>query len=145
MWRPYLADLNSKAKGTVEGVQDITGTSLGTAIIHRYLNMAYYQAGGLSLSGCGGTGTQGEIENFLAAHFMAMSREQQAVSESVGGEASVHFRGQTGQGLQATLFGQAAISLDCSGKLAKASLKKPIFQVWDHDDIDYDAEGDENR
>ena len=140
-----MVALNSNVKGTVQGVQDITGTSLGTAVINRYLNVAYYRSSGLDLSGCGGTATMGEIQNFLAAHFIAMSREQQTERESIAGEASANYRGKTDMGLRATLYGQAAIDLDCSGELANVGLKKVKFQVWDHDDIDYDAEGQEHR
>jgi len=81
-----------------------------------------------------------EIQVQLAAHFISIGREPQVKNESFGGEASATFRGTTGQGLQATLYGQAAIDLDCSGTLAKSGLKKASFRVWDHMDIDYDAE-----
>jgi len=77
------------------------------------------------------------------AHFIATSREPQTQSESVGGEASVTYRGKTDMGLNATLYGQQALALDCSGLLAKAGLKGASIKVWDHDAIDYDLDPDD--
>lgn len=58
-----------------------------------------------------------ELERWLAAHLLACSREQQPMSESIGG-ASISYRGQTGLRLDATLYGQQVALLDTTGRLA---------------------------
>jgi hypothetical protein len=139
-----MATLNSNAHGSVPGVQDILpDTDLGTGAINRYINMAYYRTKDIDLSNCGGTAAMGEVQNLLAAHFISIGPERQTESESIGGEASVKFTGKTSEGLRATLYGQAAIDMDCTGALAKAGMKRASFRVWSHDDIDYDYESED--
>lgn len=130
--------LESDVLGSAQGVKDITGTSLDDDVINRYLNLAYQQTKDLDLSSCGGDSTLAEIQNFLAAHFLAMSREQQPESESIAGEASVSYRGNSGAGLRATLYGQTAVDLDCSGTLAKRGRKKASIRVFGHEDVSDD-------
>lgn len=70
---------------------------------------AYYTAARLEL-----------IERLLAAHFCCVSFPR-AKSEGVGGgDAQQSKRGQTGKGLEATLFGQQAMALDIAGGLKAA-------------------------
>ena len=57
------------------------------------------------------------IETYLAAHFYALRYLQ--FSEKKTGRASVVIQGKTGMGLEATLWGQQALSLDPSGCLAE--------------------------
>lgn len=84
------------------------------------------------------------IERWLAAHFYVMS-DQNYTSRSTAG-ASGSFQGQTGSYLEASKYGQMAISLDYSGMLysltsgpnrrtAKATwLGKPVSQQIDYED-----------
>jgi hypothetical protein len=58
-----------------------------------------------------------EIETWIAAHLFATTLERQAKREKVE-EADVTYMGTDGKGLQATTYGQFAISLDPSGTLA---------------------------
>jgi hypothetical protein len=55
------------------------------------------------------------IERWLSAHSYAMS-DQPYSSKSTGG-ASASFQGQTGKYLEATKYGQMAVTLDRSGTL----------------------------
>lgn len=132
--------LNPNVRGTVEGVRDVSGTEIDFAIIERALNVAYYNTLPLAgeLGDCGGTAVLAEIQNFLAAHFIAIGdQDRQTMSESIAGEASAKYAGVSGMGLEATTYGQQAIALDCSGKLARAGLKRASFTVWAHEDFDY--------
>lgn len=135
-----MATLNENALITASDVSEVIDTDLGTAVVHRFINQAYFVSKDLSgrLSDCGGDGALAEIQAQLAAHFIATSREFQPEQESIGGEASVRYRGQTGKGLEATTYGQNALMLDCSGTLAALGKKRATFKVWAHEDIDYD-------
>lgn len=56
-----------------------------------------------------------KIELFLAAHFVTL-RERQKKSEAMG-TSSADYEGVTRMNLQASLYGQTAISLDTSSTL----------------------------
>jgi len=58
-----------------------------------------------------------EIERWLAAHFLACTREQQAQREGVD-KADIVYQGRTGMGLDSTYYGQMAKLLDVTGILA---------------------------
>lgn len=135
-----MAVLDENALIDADDVKEVIDTDLTNSAINRFINQAYVTTIPLSgrLGSCGGSTAHAEIQCQLAAHFIAMSRERQTVSESVGGEVSVKFAGQTGKGLEATTYGQNALALDCSGTLAALGRKRATFRVWDHDDIDYD-------
>jgi len=68
-------------------------------------------------------GHKKEIERWLAAHLIAATREQQIQKAGAGG-ANVTYQGQTGMGLEATLYGQQCIRLDTTGKLAALGAKR---------------------
>lgn len=57
-----------------------------------------------------------QIETYLAAHLISTTRERKA--EQVSGEGGVHFEGKTGMRLEATHYGQTAMLLDATGRLA---------------------------
>lgn len=58
-----------------------------------------------------------QIEIRVACHYCSR-RDQQLVSESVGGASGQYMVGQLGEGLRATTWGQDAIQLDITGVLA---------------------------
>ena len=71
-----------------------------------------------------------EIEKWVAAHFVASTREQQASEVGAGDGVESTFQGKTGMGLTATFYGQNAVSLDTSGvlaNLAKGGYKQVSF------------------
>lgn len=137
-----MTTLNSNASATVADVREVIDTDLTDAQINRFINQAYFRTIPLAskLGACGGSDVLAEIQALLAAHFISITRERQVHSESVEGGASVTFEGNTGEGLRATTYGQAALDLDCSGLLAKAGLKKATMRVYSHADIDYDSD-----
>jgi hypothetical protein len=63
-----------------------------------------------------------EIERWLAAHFIASTRERQVAQETAG-QADTTYVGKSGMGLDATFYGQQAKILDTSGTLASLSDK----------------------
>ena len=68
--------------------------------------------------------TLGEIERWLAAHFVAV-RDPQVTSEKIG-DVQAAYEGKTGMGLKSTRYGQQAMVLDHHGILARmASGKRP--------------------
>ena len=137
-----MAVLNPSASAEPKDVREVIDTDLDDAAINRFINQAYFMSIPCSgnLGNCGGNAALQEIQAQLAAHLIAMSRERQAESESIGGEASVKYGGKTGEGLKATTYGQNALTLDCSGSLARLTQKRAVFKVWSHEDIDYDAD-----
>jgi hypothetical protein len=120
-----------------DAVKEIIDTDLTDARINAFLNMAYYLSRPISnnLGECGGGSAECEIIKLLAAHFITIL-ERQVKSESIAGEWSVTYLGKEGMGLEASLYGQQAVAMDCSGELAKASLKNASFSVTSYRDID---------
>lgn len=119
-----------------DAVRELIDTDLTDARIHNYINFAYSITIPLQgkLADCGGTTTLCQIMLLLSAHFMTVY-ERQSKSESVAGEWSVTYLGQDGLGLEASLYGQQALALDCSGFLRKAQMKKASMAVVGYEDF----------
>lgn len=119
-----------------DAVKEIIETDLTDAQINAFINIAYYVS--IPLTGelglCGGGSMHCAIIQMLAAHFITL-RERQVKSENVAGEWSVSFLGKDGLGLEASLYGQNAISLDCSGILAKLGLKRATMRAITYYDM----------
>lgn len=116
-------------------VTEVVDTDLTDAQVNAFLNMAYYRTRPLSgeLDNCGGASAEEQIIVLLAAHFCKVY-EGDVADEWVGREWRVKYRGKTdGEGLRATIYGQQAIAMDCSGMLAAAGLKKASIYVVDTD------------
>jgi len=58
-----------------------------------------------------------EIERWLTAHMITITRERQAKKEGAGG-ASIEYTGNYGEGLKQTSYGQMVLNLDSSGSFA---------------------------
>ena len=72
-----------------------------------------------------GTGTTDilkEIERWLSAHLIAVTRERQAKKEGAGG-ASIEYTGDYGSGLSSTSYGQMVMAMDTTGAMAALSGK----------------------
>jgi hypothetical protein len=108
-----------------DAVREIIDTDLTDAQLNAFINIAYNVTRLISgdLGSCGGGDMECDITKLLSAHFVTL-REGSPKSESVGGEWSITYRGSDGLGLDASLYGQNAKMIDCSGKLAKLGLKK---------------------
>lgn len=102
---------------TVQLVRDIMDdTELTDPIITSFINGAntFVTAtlGGKNLT----TTLLTEIERWITAHMIAMTRERMAAEEGAGG-AEIKYTGKWGEGLAGTSYGQMAVSLDSSGTL----------------------------
>jgi len=135
-----VASLDSGLTGSfpnldADAVKEIVDTDLTDAQVNAFLNMAYYRTRPLNgkLSDCGGSSAEEAITKMLAAHFVKVN-EGSVADEWVGREWRVKYRGMDdGEGLRATIYGQQAIAMDCSGKLASSGLKKAGIYVVDTD------------
>lgn len=67
-----------------------------------------------------------EIERWLTAHLISISRERQSKKEQAG-KAAIEYAGAWGEGLKMTSFGQTAIALDSTGTLNGLSGKAVTF------------------
>ena len=70
----------------------------------------------------------GEIETWLAAHFYA-HRDPQYSSKATE-KASATFQGATGMGLESTVWGQTAMTLDPTGCLASRNKGGKAGVLW---------------
>ena len=110
-------------------VQKIISTELDVLEINAFITAANAFVDG-NLLGKGLSVLQlKEIERWMAAHFIASTREQQAQSEGAGG-ANIKYQGVTGMGLNSTFYGQQAIILDSSGTLLDISGGRKIASVY---------------
>ena len=127
-----------------DAVKEIIDTDLTDARINRFLNAAYYIAKPTvsNLGDCGGSSMFCELVLWLAAHLMTMY-QRQTKSESVAGEWSVSYLGKEGLGLEASLYGQQVLVMDCSGMLARASLKRAYFDVISYEELEETTPSDE--
>jgi hypothetical protein len=76
-----------------------------------------------------------EIERWVTAHMVAITKERQSKDEGAG-TAYIKYTGQWGEGLLQTSYGQMAINLDSSGilaNLANNKMKASIFVVPEFD------------
>lgn len=58
-----------------------------------------------------------EIERWLTAHMISITRERQSIKEEAG-SAKVEYAGKFGEGLKSTSYGQMVLSLDTTGIFA---------------------------
>lgn len=66
-----------------------------------------------------------EIERWLTAHMITSTYARMAEKEGAGG-ASIKYTGQWGKYLDSTPYGQMALSLDPTGKLAAATARRAV-------------------
>lgn len=114
---------------------DIIDTDLEEGQINAFINTA----NNLVTAKLGSSGLDAailhDIELWLSAHFLCM-RDMRARSESIAGEYSVTYQGETKMGFEATLYGQQALALDYTGTLATAgaALKRAYIEVFSEAD-----------
>ena len=83
-----------------------------------------------ALSGSGfGADRLKEIEKWLSAHFVAIDDASARVTEKEVGEASEKYEGKTDMGLKFTRYGQQAMMMDTSGKLANLGKRAAIVET----------------
>lgn len=110
------------ARVTVAEVKAILDdSSLGTAIIQVYINSANTLVN--SALGTGETDLLKEIERWLTAHMISISRERIAKKEEAGG-TKIEYIGEYGAGLNSTPYGQMVMALDITGAMAMLMMKR---------------------
>ncbi len=125
-----MAKIDKDARVTVNDVKDIIETSMVDDQLRAFINTAHRMVVDL-LTGEGlAENTLTEIERYLTAHLLTL-RDPRPQREKIGLEYSVTYQGKSEMGLQATQYGQMALTLDTTGKLASASmaLKQASFVV----------------
>lgn len=108
---------------TVVAVKQIIETSLADAIIDAYIATASDLVDEIAAGADLGSTRLTDIEKWMTAHLIAMTRERQTTQELLG-EASVKYAGEFGQGLKATTYGQMVLTLDTSGIFASKGKTK---------------------
>ena len=109
---------------TAVEVKQIIETSLEDSVVDSYITGANLLVTQVLGSSPLPSELLAEIERWLTAHNIAITRERMAKTEGAGG-ASITYIGQAGVGLNATPYGQMVVTLDTSGKM-KALGSKPI-------------------
>lgn len=117
---------------TIAEVREIFDTDLLDAVITTFIGTANRIV--TSYLGTTAVLTAAElkdIELWLTAHLLAVTRDQQAQQEAVTGGAGVNitYQGKTGLGLDATFYGQQVKMLDRTGILALQKKAASIFAV----------------
>jgi len=115
------------ARTTPDEVKQIIDTDLADTVIDAYISGATEVVTNVL-----GTDTtlsdelKRNIEMWLAAHFLASTREQQLQKAGGGPGIGVTYQGKTAMGLNATLYGQQCIALDTTGKMMAAMSKQRV-------------------
>lgn len=124
-----MATIDPDARVDPNDVRDIFDTDLDDGHLNAFINGAHrIVEDQLASSGLGQT-TLDQIELYVSAH-LATLWDQRAASESIGSEYTVSYQGQTGMHFEATFYGQTAMTMDKTGTLASAGLKRARFDVW---------------
>ena len=82
-----------------------------------------------------------EIERWVAAHFVA-AKEKQVKSETIGGVSQSYQTGSAPAGLGTTVYGERALMLDPTSRLAQMGLRRVAFGAVDYGTI-YDPNYEE--
>ena len=131
-----MADPIPGAIVTPDDLLEIIDSELPPESLQAFINMAAVLTSHLDFSACGGAEATYEIQKLIAAHFLTMY-ERTLKSENVGGEWSASYAIQDGEGLRSSLYGQMALVLDCTGKLAATGQKRTVIKTYGY----YQARG----
>ena len=108
---------------TAEEVKAILNdTELTDDIIDTYISSANVFVNQVLVSTSLSSDVLKEIERWLTAHMIVISRERLTKEEGAGG-AKVVYMGEVGKGLEATPYGQMVLELDTTGKMASLASK----------------------
>lgn len=112
----------------IEVKEIMDDTALTDAIVNAYIKSAnLFVTNHLGASTLD-TDTLADIERWVAAHAIAMTRERQAKKEEAG-SAKVEYGIVFGVGLLATSYGQMAIALDSTGTLQTIADGKTLIKL----------------
>lgn len=123
-----MATVVTGSRISVADLIEIFDTELTEAQLSAFVNSAHYVIQANLLNSGLDNNILTEIHKYLAAHFAAL-RDQRLQAERVA-DVSYTYQGKTGMYLEATHYGQMALTLDTSGTLANLALKPATFQVF---------------
>lgn len=115
------------ARTTTTAVGLIINTTLTTAQIQAFIDTATLVVDANLVDKGLSTDLLTQIETWLTAHLLSM-RDQRTSSRQIG-DVSFTYQGQTGLGLDATLYGQQVKLLDTSGTLASLGKRRASITV----------------
>lgn len=120
------------ARTTVEIVKNVLDTTLTDTQITSYVNQANRMVtatlGGEGLT----TSVLKDIETWLTAHLIAITRERQPSEEKVG-DVLIRYQGKFGDFLNSTTYGQMVLMLDTSGKMQRQTKKRASIRAIQQD------------
>lgn len=109
-------------------VKAILGSTLADATVESYITGANLTVTNL-LTGKGlDDDTLEEIERWIAAHLIAVTRERTSKKEGAGG-AFIEYTGEWGAGLSSTSYGQMSMMLDTTGTLKEFDKGKKSISI----------------
>lgn len=127
-----MATLDPDARVSPADVKEIIETDLADTALHVFINTAHNLVQDALVSTSAGLSNARltDIELWLSAHYLAVGMERQVQSERVGDEWQATYEGKTDMGLNSTRYGQMALGLDTSGKLATLGKQRARFKVF---------------
>ena len=109
---------------TAPKVKEILETELPDENIEAYISIATSMVDDVAAVGGVSDTRLSEMERWLTAHLITVTKERRPVEEEIGNDTAVKFASIFGPGLQATEYGQMTSQLDPTGTLAAYGKKK---------------------
>jgi hypothetical protein len=109
---------------TAPRVKQILETELTDENIEAYISIASSMVDDVAAVGGVSADRLTEMERWLTAHLIAVTKERRPVEEEIGNDTAVKFANVFGPGLQSTEYGQMTSQLDPTGTLAAYGKKK---------------------
>ena len=111
------------SRTSAKEVKEILDTSLSNTIIGSFIRTANIIVTDILGSDTTLSATQKEeIERWLTAHLIGITKERATTKEKLG-EAAVEYAGTFGKGLEQTSWGQMVLQLDTCGQFANLGKK----------------------
>jgi cyclophilin family peptidyl-prolyl cis-trans isomerase len=108
------------AKITASRVREIIETDMADTEVGAFIDGAYWFLGEVFSN----VDSLEELQRWVAAHMIAATRERQAKQEKAGPASATYMGYGEGANLASTTYGQMALTMDTTGKLAEASTKR---------------------
>ena len=108
---------------TTPKVLEIYPTELETEQIEPYITIANEMLEDIPSDSGLSDSRLAEIERWLTAHLIEITREPKGIEEEIGGDTRIKYSDVFGEGLKSTRYGQMVSQLDTSGALAALGKK----------------------
>jgi hypothetical protein len=116
------------ARTTAAEVKEILETEISDALVNAYIASANrIVTEHLTDLGYGDEKLE-DIEMWLSAHLIAITRERQTTQEKLG-DAAVAYANVFGKGLEASTYGQMVAMLDTEGVLKSLGKERIVFKA----------------